>query len=81
MTVLGLAELQLVEVRAPDETTDVDAASAGVGQDGRDFVRTMVEPFVGVAAPDEATAAVFRAALALTARRRATDQLIRIVVD
>jgi hypothetical protein len=36
---------------------------------------------VCVAAPDEATAAVFRAALAQTARRRATDQLIRIVVD
>ena len=36
---------------------------------------------VRVAAPDEATAAVFRAALAQTARRRSTDQLIRIVVD
>jgi hypothetical protein len=36
---------------------------------------------VRVAAPDEATAAVFRAALAQTARRRTTDQLIRIVVD
>jgi hypothetical protein len=36
---------------------------------------------VRVAAPDEATAAVFRAALAQTAQRRATDQLIRIVVD
>jgi hypothetical protein len=36
---------------------------------------------VRVAAPDEATAAVFRAALAETARRRATDQLIRIVID
>lgn len=36
---------------------------------------------VRVAAPDEATAAVLRAALAQTARRRATDQLIRIVVD
>lgn len=36
---------------------------------------------VRVAAPDEATAAVLRAALAETARRRATDQLIRIVVD
>src|SRR5438270_8454677 len=35
---------------------------------------------VRVAAPDEATAAVFRAALAETGRRRATDQLIRIVV-
>ena len=36
---------------------------------------------VRVAAPDEVTAAVLRAALAETARRRATDQLIRIVVD
>ena len=36
---------------------------------------------VRVAAPDEATAAVLRAALAETARRRTTDQLIRIVVD
>lgn len=33
-----------------------------------------------VAAPDEATARLFRAALAETAQRRATDQLIRIVV-
>ena len=36
---------------------------------------------VRVAAPDEATAVIFRAAQAQTARRRATDQLIRIVVD
>ena len=36
---------------------------------------------VRVAAPDEATAAVLRAALAQTARRRGTDRLIRIVVD
>jgi hypothetical protein len=35
---------------------------------------------VRVAAPDEATAAVFRAALAETAQRRATDGLVRIVV-
>ena len=34
-----------------------------------------------VAAPDEAIAVVIRAALAKTAQRRATDQLIRIVVD
>jgi len=36
---------------------------------------------VRVAAPDEATAKVLRAALAETARRRDTDRLIRIVVD
>jgi len=34
-----------------------------------------------VAAPDEATAAVLRAALAETARHRETDRLIRIVVN
>jgi hypothetical protein len=36
---------------------------------------------VSVAAPDEATAAVLRAALLETARRRRTDQLVRVVVD
>lgn len=36
---------------------------------------------VRVSAPDEATAAVFRTALANTARRRATDRLVRIIVD
>lgn len=36
---------------------------------------------VSITVPDEATAAVFRAALAETARRRGTDRLIRIVVD
>jgi hypothetical protein len=36
---------------------------------------------VCVAAPDEATAAVLRAALIETARRRRTDRLVRIIVD
>src|SRR5215469_1951597 len=36
---------------------------------------------VRIAAPDEAISAVFRAALAETARRGGTDRLIRIVVD
>ena len=36
---------------------------------------------VSVAAPDEATAEVCRAALAETAQRRGTDRLIRIIVD
>ncbi len=35
---------------------------------------------VHVAAPDEATASVLRAALAETARTRATDRLIRVTV-
>jgi hypothetical protein len=36
---------------------------------------------VSIAAPDEATAAVLRAALTETARRRSTDRLIRIIVE
>ena len=36
---------------------------------------------VSIAAPDEEIAAIFRAALAQTSRSRATDRLIRIVVE
>jgi hypothetical protein len=36
---------------------------------------------VRVAVPDAATAAIFQAAIAETGRTRATDRLIRIVVD
>jgi hypothetical protein len=36
---------------------------------------------VCVAVPDAATAAIFEAAIAETARSRATDRLIRIVID
>jgi hypothetical protein len=40
---------------------------------------TGVEVKVGV--PDDATAAIFRAALSETARIRSTDELVRAVVD
>jgi hypothetical protein len=36
---------------------------------------------VKVAVPDDTTAEVFRAALAVTQRRRTTDRLIEVVVD
>jgi hypothetical protein len=36
---------------------------------------------VRVAVPDDATAAIFRAALSQTIRNRPTDRLVRIVVD
>ena len=36
---------------------------------------------VRVAVPDEATAAIFRAALAETGRKRMTDRLVRMVID
>jgi hypothetical protein len=60
----------------------VSLAIFGIDRVGPAAVRACASGVeVRVAAPDEATAAVFRAALAQTARRRATDQLIRIVVD
>ena len=36
---------------------------------------------VKVAVPDDATAAIFRAALSETTRNRPTDRLVRVVVD
>jgi hypothetical protein len=36
---------------------------------------------VEVAVPDDATAAIFRAALSETTRNRPTDRLVRVVVD
>jgi hypothetical protein len=36
---------------------------------------------VKVAVPDDATAAIFRAALSETVRNRPTDRLVRVVVD
>jgi hypothetical protein len=36
---------------------------------------------VEVAVPDDATAAIFRAALLETARNRPTDRFVRVVVD
>jgi hypothetical protein len=36
---------------------------------------------VKVAVPDDATAAIFRAALSETVRTRPTDRLVRVVVD
>ena len=67
------------EIEAPDPVSLAIFAIDRVGPAAVRACASGVE--VCVAAPDEATAAVFRAALAETARRRATDQLIRIVVD
>jgi hypothetical protein len=67
------------EMETPDP---VSLAIFGIDRVGPAAVRACASGLeVRVAAPDEATAAVFRAALAETGRRRATDQLIRIVVD
>jgi hypothetical protein len=67
------------EIEIPDP---VSLAIFAIDRVGPAAVRACASGLeVRVAAPDEATAAVFRAALAETGRRRATDQLIRIVVD
>ena len=66
-------------IRSPDPVSLAIFAIDRVGPAAVRACASGVE--VCIAAPDEATAAVFRAALAETARRRGTDRLIRIVVD
>jgi len=66
-------------IRSPDPVSLAVFAIDRVGPAAVRACASGVE--VCIAAPDEATAAVFRAALAETARRRGTDRLIRIVVD
>ncbi len=69
-------------VPEPETPDPVSLAIFAIDRVGPAAVRACASGLeVRVAAPDGATAAVFRAALAETGRRRATDQLIRIVVD
>ena len=57
-------------------------ATLAIDQVGPATVRAVASGIeVRVTAPDEPTAAVFRTALANTARRRSTDRLVRIIVD
>jgi hypothetical protein len=66
----------------PAEPDPVKIAVLAMDSVGRASMRaafTGVE--VKVAVPDDATAAIFRAALNETARTRSTDQLVRVVVD
>lgn len=68
----------------PDKATPdpVSLAIFAIDRVGPAAVRACASGIeVSVTVPDEATAAVFRAALAETARRRGTDRLIQIVVD
>ncbi len=66
-------------IRAPDPVLLAVLAIDRVGPAAVRACASGVE--VRVAAPDEATAQVLRAALAEAARRRDADRLIRIVVD
>jgi hypothetical protein len=78
-----LSLLRRITRRRPDSGPDpVALAVLAIDRLGPAAVRASASGVaVCVTAPDEATAAVFRAALDETARRRSTDRLIRIVVD
>jgi hypothetical protein len=84
--VIGLRKMKLLHRFAPRQghkaPDPVLLAIFAIDRVGPAAVRACASGVeVRVSAPDEATAAVFRAALAETARRRGTDRLIRIVVD
>jgi hypothetical protein len=63
----------------PDPVRIAVLAMESVGRASMRAAFTGIE--VRVAVPDDATAAIFRAALNETTRSRTTDQLVRIVVD
>jgi hypothetical protein len=67
---------------APAQPDPVKIAVLAMESLGRASMRasfTGIE--VEVAVPDDATAAIFRAALSETVRNRPTDRLVRVVVD
>lgn len=63
----------------PDPAMVATLAIEHIGPATVRAVANGVEVYVMV--PDVATAAIFRAALTDTARRRSTDRLVRIIVD
>jgi hypothetical protein len=72
----GAAARPAAEPAQPDP---VKIAVLAMESLGRASMRAGVA--VEVAVPDDAIAAIFRAALSETARNRSTDQLVRVVVD
>lgn len=74
----------LIPAQVPPKKSPADplkVAVLAIDDVGRASVRAcFTGTEIHVAAPDEATASVLRDALAETARARATDRLIRIVV-
>jgi hypothetical protein len=75
----GTIVARAVAASGPDPVLIATLAIDHVGPASVRAVASGIE--VRVTAPDEATAAVFRTALANTARRRSTDRLVRIIVD
>jgi hypothetical protein len=65
-----------------NEPDPVQIAVLAIESLGRASMRAALSGIeVRVAVPDEATAAIFRAALAETGRKRMTDRLVRVVID
>jgi hypothetical protein len=82
----GAMKLSLLARFAAGEYMDtpdpVSLAIFAIDQVGPAAVRACASGIeVRIAAADEATAAVIRAALVETSRRRPTDRLIRVVID
>jgi hypothetical protein len=72
-------ELITVAPAQPDPVKIVVLAMESLGRASMRASFTGIE--VEVAVPDDATAAIFRAALSETVRNRPTDRLVRVVVD
>lgn len=68
-----------VQSSQPDPVRIAVLAMESLGRASMRASFTGVE--VEVAAPDDTTAAIFRAALSETVRNRPTDRLVRVVVD
>jgi hypothetical protein len=75
----GQAVMTQPEPAQPDPVRIAVLAMETVGRASMRASFTGIE--VKVAVPDDATAAIFRAALSETVRNRPTDRLVRVVVD
>jgi hypothetical protein len=75
----GQAVVTQPEAAQPDPVKIAVLAMESLGRASMRASFTGVE--VKVAVPDDATAAIFRAALSETIRTRPTDRLVRVVVD
>jgi hypothetical protein len=74
-----LASVAPIELAPPDPVKIAVLAMESLGRASMRASFTGIE--VKVAVPDDATAAIFRAALAETIRNRPTDRLVRVIVD
>jgi hypothetical protein len=75
----GQAVVVQAEPLQPDPVKIAVLAMESLGRASMRASFTGIE--VEVAVPDDATAAIFRAALSETVRTRPTDRLVRVVVD